>query len=433
MAERIFDINNDNKDILNIIRCKPGIEKTVLAKEANIAFKTLANKLDFLFENNLVDLEPKLKINRSGFYSFGISIGGSHCKIAIIDAEYRVLPKEEFNEICDRYNVFNNDFFSNRENNSNYGYKYFETPDNRTTLEIYLNEILKDIIKLYDIAINQNSLPPIISIGVALTGSIDSSRQVIVRSHNIGYLKNISKEMLLKPENLNGLKERRIEFVIDHNAKAMATCEKFSLYHEDNLNYEYNKKKNVVCFYLGSGIGCGIILNNRLIRGCRNFSGELGHIQVPRYPELLEDSLPQEPCTCGAKGCIEHLIIHDVFDMDRESFQKATSDELSKRIEEWKNADGAAYERKMKILGYYIGWAVDAITKLLNPGLIIFSGKMTCFITKAWSYIKPTVGEMDYAMLDCQMILSKYAALAPSIGAAILSTFPADELIEWII
>ena len=85
----------------------------------------------------------------------------------------------------------------------------------------------------------------------------------------------------------------------------------------------------------------------------------------------------------------------------------------------------------MQILGYYVGWAIDAITKLLNVGLIIFSGKMTCFITKAWSYLEPTVGEMNYAFLDCQLILSKYAALAPSIGAAILSTYPADELIEW--
>lgn len=53
------------------------------------------------------------------------------------------------------------------------------------------------------------------------------------------------------------------------------------------------------------------------------------------------------------------------------------------------------------------------------------------FYNKGWSYLEPTVGEMNYAFLDCQLILSKYAALAPSIGAAILSTYPADELIEW--
>lgn len=431
MAENIFDINNENKDILNIIRCKPDIEKTVLAKEANIAFKTLANRLEVLHKEGLIEIEPKLKINRNSFYSCGVSIGGSHCKFVIIDAEYRVLPKAEFNEICKKYNVFNQSFFSNRENTTLYGYRYFETPDNRTTLEIYLNDIIKDVIRLYDIAVKQQNFPPIISIGVALTGSIDSSRQVIVRSHNVNYLKNISREMLLKPEILNDLKTRRIEFIIDHNAKAMATCEKFSLYHEDNINNEYQKKRNIACFYLGSGIGCGIILNNRLIRGCRNFSGELGHIQVPRYPELVGEGLPEETCTCGAKGCIEHLIIHDVFDMDRASFQKVTAGVLSAKIEEWEKEDSVAFERKMKILGYYVGWAVDSITKLLNPGLIIFSGKMTNFITKAWSYIKPTVGDLDYAMLDCQMVLSKYAALAPSIGAAILSTFPADELIEW--
>ncbi len=262
-----------------------------------------------------------------------------------------------------------------------------------------------------------------------MTGSIDTKKQIIVRSHNIDYMKNISRDMLLELDTLQNLKQRGIEFVIDHNAKAMAVCEKFSLYNEDNDNHEYRNKKNIACLYLGSGIGCGIILNNRLIRGCRNFSGELGHIQVPRYPGLEDDI--EETCTCGGKNCLEHFIIHDVFEMNRNDFKKATSEQILQEIEYIEKTDKAEYVKKMQILGYYVGWAIDAITKLLNVGLIIFSGKMTCFITKAWSYLEPTVGEMNYAFLDCQLILSKYAALAPSIGAAILSTYPADELIEW--
>ena len=117
--------------------------------------------------------------------------------------------------------------------------------------------------------------------------------------------------------------------------------------------------------------------------------------------------------------------------MNRKDFKKATSEQILQKIERIEKEDKKEYIRKMQILGYYIGWAIDSVTKLLNVGLIIFSGKMTCFITKAWSYLEPTVGDMNYAFLDCQMILSKYAALAPSIGAAILSTYPADEVIEW--
>lgn len=430
MNKEIYNINSQYRDALNIIRCKPGIEKTVLAKKLDLAYKTLVKQLEELEEAGFIYSEPELRINENRFYTCGISIGGSHCKVVIVDSGYRIISKEIFDKICKKYDVFQQEFFSKKINTTDYGYKYFETPDNRTELQLYINYIINDIIKLHDLSQRENGdIPPILSIGIALTGSIDTKKQVIVRSHNIDYMKNISRDMLLELDTIQNLKQREIEVVIDHNAKAMAVCEKFSLYHDDNDNYEYRNKKNIACLYLGSGIGCGIILNNRLIRGCRNFSGELGHIQVPRYPGLGDNI--DEVCTCGGKNCLEHFIIHDVFEMNRKDFKKATSEQILQKIERIEKEDKKEYIRKMQILGYYIGWAIDSVTKLLNVGLIIFSGKMTCFITKAWSYLEPTVGDMNYAFLDCQMILSKYAALAPSIGAAILSTYPADELIEW--
>lgn len=431
MSKDIFELNSEYRDILNIIRCKPGIEKTVLAKHLDIAYKTLIKQLEDLETAGFICLEPELRINKERFWICGISVGGSHCKVVIVDAEYRILSKERFDGICKKYEIFQQEFFAEKCNSTEYGYKYFETPDNRIELQLYINKIVNDIVKLHDLyQEKEGDIPPILSIGVALTGSIDAKKQVIVRSHNIDYMKNISRDMLLELDTIKSLKQRGIEFVIDHNAKAMAVCEKFSLYHMDNDNHEYHSKKNIACLYLGSGIGCGIILNNRLIRGCRNFSGELGHIQVPRYPGL-ENKEIGEVCTCGAPNCLEHLIIHDVFEMDRKDFRKATSDNIIELIESFEAESKEKYIKKMQILGYYIGWAIDAMTKLLNVGLIIFSGKMTCFMTKAWSYLEPTVGELNYAFLDCQMVLSKYKALAPSIGAAILSTYPADEIIEW--
>lgn len=432
MDESVLEINNSYKNILNIIRCKPGIEKTVLAKELDTTFKTLVKQLDKLEKWKFITTEPMLQINKNRFYICGISIGGSHCKLSISNANYEAISKEEFDILCEKYGIFQQDFFAKTMNITPYGYKYFDTPEERSALEKYLREIVMDIVKLYDLSLNDQAIPTPISVGIACTGSIDSERQVIIRSHNLDYMKNVSREMLLEPDALNALKSRGIEFIIDHNAKAMAVCEKFSLYNKSNINHNYCSKKNIACLYLGSGIGCGVILNNRLIRGCRNFSGELGHIQVPRHPDFRNNPL-EESCTCGASECLEHLIIHDVFHMTRNEFRKITSEKIRKSLLELKTTDPDEFDKRMRVLGYYIGWAVDMITKLLNVGLIIFSGKMTCFIEEAWSYIKPINSELNYALTDCPMILSSYAALAPSVGAAILSTYPAHELIEWII
>jgi predicted NBD/HSP70 family sugar kinase len=49
----------------------------------------------------------------------------------------------------------------------------------------------------------------------------------------------------------------------------------------------------------GVGVGAGIVLDGRVLRGAHGFAGELGHVVVdPTGPE----------CACGAHGCLETLI-----------------------------------------------------------------------------------------------------------------------------
>lgn len=59
------------------------------------------------------------------------------------------------------------------------------------------------------------------------------------------------------------------------------------------------KDKNVLGFYIGTGFGNGIYLNNEIFVGDNNYAGEMGHI--PIYGNELV-------CGCGKKGCLETLV-----------------------------------------------------------------------------------------------------------------------------
>ncbi len=48
----------------------------------------------------------------------------------------------------------------------------------------------------------------------------------------------------------------------------------------------------------GIGIGAGIVLDGRLVRGAHGFAGELGHV-------IVDPS--GRPCACGARGCLETI------------------------------------------------------------------------------------------------------------------------------
>ena len=404
--EEIYRLINepDIKRLLNILRCRPFIEKTVLAKELKISFQTLTKQIEMLKEKNVLLKENRIEINPKAYYSCGISIGGAQCKVTFVDPMNKVISAETFNELRKKADILNQPFFENKDSDKDVGYRYFVTPDNMMDLTKWLNEIIKDIIKLQDMSLQDTSVVPVLSIGIALTGSIDAQKQRILKSHNIGYLKNIKQEMLVFPDVLQSLREREIILIMDHNAKALAVCEKFSLYHLDNSNKKYQNKRNIASFYLGSGISTGLILDNRLERGCRNLNGELGHIVVPRYPELQGKELKDERCTCGACGCLEQYIISDGFDMTREEFKSITSEKLK---ESFLELSEEKYVEKLKILGYYIGWAIDMSVKLLNVDLIIFSGKITCIMDELWSYISYPTCDIEEGLLDCSKIKSK--------------------------
>lgn len=54
---------------------------------------------------------------------------------------------------------------------------------------------------------------------------------------------------------------------------------------------------DVVFVTVGTGIGCGLLIDGRLYRGYRNRGMEMGHITVKSDGEA---------CACGGSGCLEH-------------------------------------------------------------------------------------------------------------------------------
>ncbi|MGA3116781.1 MAG: ROK family protein [Syntrophobacteraceae bacterium] len=55
---------------------------------------------------------------------------------------------------------------------------------------------------------------------------------------------------------------------------------------------------DLLCIFIGTGIGGGIVCGGRVLEGCSNTAGEIGHITV---------DLRGPPCNCGNRGCMEAL------------------------------------------------------------------------------------------------------------------------------
>jgi glucokinase len=55
---------------------------------------------------------------------------------------------------------------------------------------------------------------------------------------------------------------------------------------------------DLICMFVGTGIGGGVVSGGRMLEGCSNTAGEIGHIIV---------DLHGPPCSCGSRGCMEAL------------------------------------------------------------------------------------------------------------------------------
>jgi glucokinase len=53
--------------------------------------------------------------------------------------------------------------------------------------------------------------------------------------------------------------------------------------------------RSIVVLAVGTGIGAGIVLDGRLVRGAAGFGGELGHVPI---------DFDGPPCWCGGRGCL---------------------------------------------------------------------------------------------------------------------------------
>ena len=56
--------------------------------------------------------------------------------------------------------------------------------------------------------------------------------------------------------------------------------------------------RDLVCIFIGTGIGGGIVSGGKVLDGCTNTAGEIGHMTV---------DLDGPACTCGSRGCMEAL------------------------------------------------------------------------------------------------------------------------------
>lgn len=137
-------------------------------------------------------------------------------------------------------------------------------------------------------------------------------------------------------------------------------------------------ESNLAYIKVGTGIGCGILLDGKIYHGVLGTAGEIGHVTIsPDGP----------PCKCGNYGCLEAMAggraIAQRAQLAVAAGQPTTLASLNHgrpitdiEVVQAARAGDALSQQLLNDAGRLIGTAIANLINLLNPGLIIVGGRM---------------------------------------------------------
>lgn len=262
----------------------------------------------------------------------GIDVGGTNVKIALVDDNGKII----YSNSVPTY--------------AKMGYEY--TVNN-------IKQAIKDLMK------ETNTTPSDIEgIGFDFPGQVDCKTGVVKLAPNIPGWVNVPIAQMIEDE-------FHIPTRIDNDVRCAALGE---------LKFGAGRGcENFICITVGTGIGSGIVINGKVVRGATNAAGELGHIKLQMNGGPI--------CGCGDTGCLEAFASGPAIVAMAQEYIKGGKSTKFREMAAVEGGEITPYmvakaaeegdpvaKRIFEIVGEYIGIGLTSVINFLNPERVIIGG-----------------------------------------------------------
>ena len=195
----------------------------------------------------------------------------------------------------------------------------------------------------------------VMAVGVGAPGIIQMDKGIVVKSPNFPDWNNLPLRDELE-------KVLHVPVVIENDANAAALGEQWR---GAGCGID-----SMILLTLGTGVGGGIVLNNKIWQGADGMAGEVGHIT------LIPDG---RPCGCGNTGCLEmYASARGIVQSYREASGMTEAAQASSVTSEMvyqtaRNGDPVALH-VMKEMGRLLGIGIANLINIFNPQMIVLGG-----------------------------------------------------------
>jgi len=115
---------------------------------------------------------------------------------------------------------------------------------------------------------------------------------------------------------------------------------------------------------MGTGVGGGLVVEGKVIKGLQGIGGEWGH-------NFLDES--GGPCYCGKAGCVEKVIAGP--GLERYYLEQSGTKRALKEIyDRYKAGNDEVAIQTMKRLTHFFGLALSVLINIIDPDVIVIGG-----------------------------------------------------------
>ncbi|UCE19650.1 MAG: ROK family protein [Gemmatimonadota bacterium] len=182
---------------------------------------------------------------------------------------------------------------------------------------------------------------------------------------------------------------------------------------------------DLICVFVGTGVGGGIVSGGRLLEGCSNTAGEIGHMTV---------AVDGRPCRGPNIGCMEAYAggwaiaerAQEAVQQDEKQGQTILSkagsiEEITAKVvgEAYHERDPLAI-RIIEEAGHYLAAGVVGLVNAINPCLLVLGGGIIDGIPELIQLVERGVREraLRAALEDLRIVKASFVSNAVAIGAA---------------
>ena len=226
-----------------------------------------------------------------------------------------------------------------------------DTLDPKKKLLDDIADSIKNLLAKNDYGLSRENL---LGIGLGIPGPV-LEKEVAVQAVNLGWKSPTD----LKEELMKRIDDDIIVLATnDANAAALGEC-----------YYGAGRGKKSLCLItIGTGIGCGIVYDGKIVNGKDGHAGEIGHINVTA-------SKNARLCECGKKGCLEkQSSSRSILEIYESTYnEKIDLPTLCKNASAGEKKAYTVLNDAMNKMSRVI----YSISNILNPGIILIGGGIT--------------------------------------------------------